>query len=208
MHWSRGMNDMKIVKSDLQAIAVKPDQYPQDDLVEIAFAGRSNVGKSSFINSMINRKNLARTSSKPGKTRTINFYLINEQFRMVDLPGYGYAQVSKAEKDKWGHIIEGYLSSRKNLREVILIVDIRHEPTDQDLMMYNWIKSFGFSGLVIATKADKISRGNWQKHINIILKKLDIKDRSLVIPYSSENKINKARVFEILEPILELEDIE
>lgn len=199
---------MKIVKSDLQAIAVKPDQYPQDDLVEIAFAGRSNVGKSSFINSMINRKNLARTSSKPGKTRTINFYLINEQFRMVDLPGYGYAQVSKAEKDKWGHIIEGYLSSRKNLREVILIVDIRHEPTEQDLMMYNWIKSFGFSGLVIATKADKISRGNWQKHINIILKKLDIKDRSLVIPYSSENKINKARVFEILEPILELEDIE
>lgn len=199
---------MKIVKSDLQAIAVKPDQYPQDDLVEIAFAGRSNVGKSSFINSMINRKNLARTSSKPGKTRTINFYLINEQFRMVDLPGYGYAQVSKAEKDKWGHIIEGYLSSRKNLREVILIVDIRHEPTDQDLMMYNWIKSFGFSGLVIATKADKISRGNWQKHINIILKKLDIKDRNLVIPYSSENKINKARVFEILQPILELEDIE
>lgn len=199
---------MKIIKSDLHAIAVKPEQYPEDDLVEIAFAGRSNVGKSSFINSMINRKNLARTSSKPGKTRTINFYLINEQFRFVDLPGYGYAQVSKAEKDKWGHIIEGYLSSRKNLREVILIVDIRHEPTDQDLMMYNWIKSFGFSGLVIATKADKISRGNWQKHINIILKKLDIKDRNLVIPYSSENKINKDRVFEILEPILELEDIE
>lgn len=199
---------MKIVKSDLQAIAVKPEQYPQDDLVEIAFAGRSNVGKSSFINSMINRKNLARTSSKPGKTRTINFYLINEQFRMVDLPGYGYAQVSKSEKDKWGHIIESYLSQRENLREVILIVDIRHEPTNQDLMMYDWIRSFGFKGLVIATKADKISRGNWQRHINIIMKKLGIKDRSLVIPYSSENKLNKDQIFQILHPILELEPME
>ncbi len=155
---------MKIIKSDLQSIAVKPEQYPKDDLIEIAFAGgRSNVGKSSFINSMINRKNLARTSSKPGKTRTINFYLINGEFRLVDLPGYGYAQVSKAEKEKWGgHIIEEYLSKRENLREVILIVDIRHEPTNDDLMMYNWIKSFGFKGLVIATKADKISRGSWQ----------------------------------------------
>lgn len=199
---------MKIVKSDLQAIAVKPEQYPQDDLVEIAFAGRSNVGKSSFINSMINRKNLARTSGKPGKTRTINFYLINEQFRMVDLPGYGYAQVSKSEKDKWGHIIESYLSERENLREVILIVDIRHEPTNQDLMMYDWIRSFGFKGLVIATKADKISRGNWQRHINIIMKKLGIKDRSLVIPYSSENKVNKDQIFQILHPILELEPME
>lgn len=199
---------MKIVKSDLQAIAVKPEQYPQDDLVEIAFAGRSNVGKSSFINSMINRKNLARTSGKPGKTRTINFYLINEQFRMVDLPGYGYAQVSKSEKDKWGHIIESYLSQRENLREVILIVDIRHEPTNQDLMMYDWIRSFGFKGLVIATKADKISRGNWQRHINIIMKKLGIKDRSLVIPYSSENKVNKDQIFQILHPILELEPME
>ncbi|MEW8973098.1 MAG: ribosome biogenesis GTP-binding protein YihA/YsxC [Tissierellaceae bacterium] len=199
---------MKIVKSDLQAIAVKPEQYPQDDLVEIAFAGRSNVGKSSFINSMINRKNLARTSGKPGKTRTINFYLINEQFRMVDLPGYGYAQVSKSEKDKWGHIIESYLSERENLREVILIVDIRHEPTNQDLMMYDWIRSFGFKGLVIATKADKISRGNWQRHINIIMKKLGIKDRNLVIPYSSENKVNKDQIFQILHPILELEPME
>ncbi len=194
---------MKIIKSDLQSIAVKPEQYPKDDLIEIAFAGRSNVGKSSFINSMINRKNLARTSSKPGKTRTINFYLINGEFRLVDLPGYGYAQVSKAEKEKWGHIIEEYLSKRENLREVILIVDIRHEPTNDDLMMYNWIKSFGFKGLVIATKADKISRGSCQKHIQIIKEKLDIKDFNLIIPYSSENKANRDKVWQTLFPILE-----
>ena len=183
---------MKIIKSDLQSIAVKPEQYPKDDLIEIAFAGRSNVGKSSFINSMINRKNLARTSSKPGKTRTINFYLINGEFRLVDLPGYGYAQVSKAEKEKWGHIIEEYLSKRENLREVILIVDIRHEPTNDDLMMYNWIKSFGFKGLVIATKADKISRGSWQ-NIQIIKEKLDIKDFNLIIPIPRKIKLIEIR---------------
>lgn len=189
---------MKIIKSDLHAIAVKPSQYPQDDLPEIAFAGRSNVGKSSFINSMINRKNLARTSGKPGKTRTINFYIINDEFRFVDLPGYGYAQVSKAEQKKWGDIIEKYLTNRENLREIILIVDMRHEPTAQDLMMYNWIKTFEFTGFVLATKADKISRGNWQKHLKIIRKKLDIKDMDLVIPYSSENKTNKEEIWSIL----------
>ena len=165
---------------------------------EIAFAGRSNVGKSSFINSMINRKNLARTSGKPGKTRTINFYIINDEFRFVDLPGYGYAQVSKEEQKKWGDIIEKYLTNRGNLREIILIVDMRHEPTAQDLMMYNWIKSFEFSGIVLATKADKISKGHWQKHLQIIRKKLDIKDINLVIPYSSENKTNKEEVWSIL----------
>ena len=145
---------MKIISSDLHAIAVGPKQYPMDNLPEIAFAGRSNVGKSSFINTMINRTNLARTSGKPGKTRTINFYIINENFRLVDLPGYGYAQVSKTEKEKWGRIIEEYLTNRENLKEIFLIVDMRHEPTAQDLMMYDWIKSFGFSGIVIATKAD------------------------------------------------------
>lgn len=194
---------MKIIKSDLHAIAVGPSQYPKDELPEIAFAGRSNVGKSSFINSMINRSNLARTSGKPGKTRTINFYIINENFRFVDLPGYGYAQVSKSEREKWGHIIEEYLTERENLREIMLIVDIRHEPSEQDLMMYNWIKSFGYKGLVIATKADKISKGNWQKHINVIKKKLDIEDTSLILPYSSDNKVNKEKAWKVLEEILE-----
>lgn len=194
---------MKIIKSDLHAIAVGPNQYPKDELPEIAFAGRSNVGKSSFINSMINRANLARTSGKPGKTRTINFYIINESFRFVDLPGYGYAQVSKSEREKWGHIIDQYLTERENLREIILIVDIRHEPSEQDLMMYNWIKSFGYKGLVIATKADKISKARWQKHVNIIKKKLDIEDTSLILPYSSDNKVNKEKAWQVLGGILE-----
>ncbi len=193
---------MKIIKSDLHAIAALPKQYPLDDLPEIAFAGRSNVGKSSFINSMISRANLARTSSKPGKTRTINFYIINDEFRMVDLPGYGYAVASKAEKDKWADIIEKYLTLRDNLREVVLIVDIRHEPTDQDLMMYNWIKAFNYKGIVIATKADKVSKGSYQKRISIIKKKLEIKDQGLIIPYSSESRVNKERVWQVFEKIL------
>lgn len=189
---------MKIINSDIQAIAVKPSQYPQDNLPEIAFAGRSNVGKSSFINSMINRKNLARTSGKPGKTRTINFYIINNEFRFVDLPGYGFAHVSKGERLKWGKIINTYLTERENLQEAILLVDIRHEPTNHDLMMYDWIKSYGFTGIVVATKADKIAKGNWQKHLKIIRQKLNIKDSSLVIPYSSTDKSNKDKIWKVL----------
>lgn len=190
---------MKIRKAQLEKIAVNKKQYPSPHLPEIAFAGRSNVGKSSFINSMVNRKDLARISGKPGKTRTINFYNINDQFRFVDLPGYGYAKVSKAEKEKWGHIIEEYLSSRENLIEVILLVDIRHEPTELDLMMYNWIKFFGYSGLVIAIKADKIPKGKYQSHINMIKNKLNIEDLELIIPYSSTKNINKDLIWEILE---------
>lgn len=195
---------MKISKSDLHAIAVEPKQYPQDDLLEIALAGRSNVGKSSFINSMINRVNLARTSGKPGKTRTINFYIINESFRFVDLPGYGYAQVSKEERKKWGKIIDRYLEVRENLKEVVLIVDIRHEPSDDDLMMYQWIKSFNYRGLVIATKADKISKAKLQKHVKIIKDKLEIEDSDLIIPYSAEKKLNKDKVWTEFEKILEI----
>lgn len=193
---------MKIINSDLQAIAVEPSGYPQDELPEIAFVGRSNVGKSSFINSMINRKNLARTSGKPGKTRTINFYIINENFRFVDLPGYGYAKVSKTEQEKWREIIDKYLSNRKNLKEVVLIVDIRHSPTEQDITMYNWIRSFGYRGVVIATKADKISKGNFQKHIKIIANKLGVEDRNLIIPYSATNKSNVEKAWSIFEPLL------
>ncbi|HEY4544589.1 MAG TPA: ribosome biogenesis GTP-binding protein YihA/YsxC [Tissierellaceae bacterium] len=193
---------MKITKSELECIAVSKDYYPEEDSKEIAFVGRSNVGKSSFINSLINRKNLARTSSKPGKTRTINFYRINDLFRFVDLPGYGYAKVSKSEKEKWGHIITEYLEERKNLKEVILIVDFRHEPTNDDLGMYEWIKHYGYTGIVIGTKADKISKGQWQKHEKIIRQKLKMTKDCIFIPYSSEKGYNKDKVYDLFEDIL------
>ncbi len=193
---------MKIISSDLHAIAVDPKGYPEDDLPEIAFVGRSNVGKSSFINSMINRKNLARTSGKPGKTRTINFYIINDEFRFVDLPGYGYARVSKKEQDKWKDIIETYLSSRKNLAEIALIVDIRHEPTEQDVMMYDWIRSFGYRGIVVATKADKISKGKYHRNLKIIIDKLGLEDKNLIIPYSAIDKKNVERAWNMFESLI------
>ncbi|HHX70053.1 MAG TPA: YihA family ribosome biogenesis GTP-binding protein, partial [Gallicola sp.] len=193
---------MKIKSSRLETIAATLNQYPVDDLPEIAFAGRSNVGKSSFINAVINRKNLARTSSKPGKTRTVNFYNINEEFRLVDLPGYGYASVSKTEKDNWAKIIETYLNNRKNLYETILIVDIRHKPTQNDIQMYDWILSYEFTGFVIANKADKISKSKYKTNVDLIMKTLNIKDRDLIIPFSSEKKINIDIVREQIENIV------
>ncbi len=193
---------MKILKAELEKIAVDKIQYPKDSLPEIALVGRSNVGKSNFINSMVNRNNLAKTSSKPGKTRTINFYNINDSFRFVDLPGYGYAQVSKKEKDKWARIIDEYLNSRENLKEVILLIDIRHEPTQLDVLMYDWIKSFNYRGLVIATKADKISKGKFQKHVKMIKDKLNVGSSNLIIPYSSTTKINKEQVWDVIKNII------
>lgn len=182
---------MKIHTSNLEKIAATVDQYPPGNLPEIAFAGRSNVGKSSFINSILNRKNLARTSSKPGKTRTVNFYNVNGVFRFVDLPGYGYASVSKAEKEKWTRIIETYLHHRENLMEVILLVDVRHEPTVQDVQMYEWILQIGFTGFVIATKMDKLSKSRAMRQLKVVQKKLHIEDEDLIFLYSSETKYNK-----------------
>lgn len=190
---------MKINNPTLEKIAVLQSQYPEENLVEIALAGRSNVGKSSLINSLINRKNLARTSQKPGKTRTINFYNIDEKFRIVDLPGYGFAAVSKTEKEKWAETIERYLTSRNNLKEVILLVDIRHEPTDDDLIMYNWILDMGFTGYVIATKLDKIGKSRLQQHIKVIAQKLNIEDRKKIIYYSSETKKNREYIYKIIQ---------
>lgn len=189
---------MKINNPSLEKIAVKPEQYPPSNLPEIAIAGRSNVGKSSLINSLVNRKKLARTSQKPGKTRTVNFYNVDDQFRLVDLPGYGYAAVSKSEKDDWGQIIDTYLHSRENLREVVLLVDIRHEPTENDLMMYNWILEMGFSGYVIANKLDKIGKSRLQQHIKVIANKLGIANRKKIIYYSSETKENRDYVYGLI----------
>ncbi len=192
---------MKILSSDLQAVAVAPKQYPEDSLPELAFAGRSNVGKSSFINAMLSRRNLARTSGTPGKTRTVNFYLFNDSFRFVDLPGYGYAKISKSEQEKWADIINKYLSTRENLREVLLVVDIRHEPTVQDVMMYEWMLNYGFSGYVIATKMDKISNNQRQKNLAVIRKKLDIARAELVLPFSSEKKTEVEKTWQVFDEI-------
>lgn len=179
---------MKISKAELEKVAVLEKQYPLANLPEFAFAGRSNVGKSSFINAMLNRKNLARTSSTPGKTRTINFYKVNDSLRLVDLPGYGYARVAKTEKEKWAGIINRYLENRENLLETILLVDIRHEPTALDKQMYDYILDSGFSGIVIATKKDKIKRSQVDKQISLIAKKLGVEHRENIIPFSSAKK--------------------
>ena len=179
---------MKIRSSEIVVSAIRKEQYPAEGLPEIALVGRSNVGKSSATNALLNRRNFARTSQTPGKTRTINFYKINNEFYFVDLPGYGYAKVSKSEKDKWGVIMERYLQDRQELCAIFLLVDIRHEPTNDDVMMSEWIKHFGYNCVVIATKADKISRGQYQKHISIIRKKLQLEKDEKVIPLSSSKK--------------------
>ncbi len=199
---------MKIKSAKFLISAVRPEQYPDEGLGEIALAGRSNVGKSSLINMLVNMKKLARTSSSPGKTQTINFYEINEQFRFVDLPGYGYAKVSKNVQSKWGNMIESYLRNRKNLLEVFQLVDIRHEPTQQDQQMYHWIRHFGFHGIVIATKADKISRGQQSKQLKIIRKKLQMEDTDILIPASAENRQGKDETWQLIADIFRKKGIE
>ncbi|MBS6920849.1 MAG: ribosome biogenesis GTP-binding protein YihA/YsxC [Anaerococcus vaginalis] len=193
---------MKIKSVNLDQVAGFASQFPNDNFEEIAFAGRSNVGKSSFINSFLDKKNLAKTSSKPGKTKTINFYKINDKFRLVDLPGYGYAKVSKTEKEKWNNLIHQYLYERENLKEVFLLVDIRHAPTKQDKEMYDWIIDSGFTGFVIATKYDKIPKTHLKKHIKEIMKTLNIDDEGLIFAYSSITSHNKNVLLEQVEVIV------
>lgn len=181
---------MKIKSCELEKVAVKQEQYPVADVPEFAFCGRSNVGKSSFINAMLGRKNLAHTSGKPGKTRTINFYRINDMLRLVDLPGYGYAVASKKDQDAWAKTINDYLAYRDNLAELILLVDIRHEPSAQDKEMYRWIVESGFAGMIVATKADKLSKNQRQKAISVIRKALDVEYKELIFPYSAVTREN------------------
>ena len=171
--------------------AVKPAQYPKNNLPEIVLVGKSNVGKSSFINTMINRKKLARTSSEPGKTRQINFYNIDEKFYFVDLPGYGYAKVSKKEKESWGKTIETYLTDRDELKRVILLVDSRHKPTADDIMMYEWIKHFDYDCIVIATKSDKLSNNELGKSRKLIKETLGLGSTDKFYFFSSLNKKGK-----------------
>lgn len=174
--------------ADILLSATNKSHYPQDDIPEVALAGRSNVGKSSFINTMLNRKNLARTSGKPGKTQLLNFFNIDDKLRFVDVPGYGYARVSKKEREKWGKIIEEYLTSRENLRAVVSLVDLRHEPSADDVQMYEFLKYYEIPVILVATKADKIPRGKWNKHESMIKKKLDFDKTDTFIIFSSVNK--------------------
>ena len=165
--------------------AVKKAQYPDTGLTEVALSGRSNVGKSTFINSMIGRKNMARTSQQPGKTQTLNFYNIDEQLIFVDVPGYGYAKVSKVQREKFGKMIEEYLTTRQKLQLVIQLVDLRHNPTEDDVLMYNYLKHFDIPTLIICTKEDKIPKGKVQKHLNNIKNKLDLEEGDTIVSYSS-----------------------
>ncbi|RKD23863.1 YihA family ribosome biogenesis GTP-binding protein [Ammoniphilus oxalaticus] len=177
---------MKVNTAEFIISAVASAQYPQDALPEIALAGRSNVGKSSFINRMLNRKNIARTSSRPGKTQTLNFFKINEQFYFVDVPGYGFARVSKTEKEKWGKMIEEYFVGRDPLRAVVQLVDLRHPPTADDKAMYEFLKFYHIPVVIVATKADKISKGQLQKHQKIVKETLGLQSGDSIVLFSSE----------------------
>lgn len=190
-----------IVKSArLDKVCGVTSKLPDNELPEIAFAGKSNVGKSSLINGLVNRKALARTSSQPGKTQTINFYAVNEALFFVDLPGYGYAKVSKEIKAKWGKLIEKYLYNSKQLKAVFLLVDIRHEPSANDVDMYDWILSSGYEPIIIATKLDKIKRSQIQKNIKAIKNKLG--DNNLtVIPFSAQTKQGKEEILDLIQEI-------
>lgn len=190
---------MEINTIELIISAVRESQYPTDNKEEFLLVGRSNVGKSSFINTIINRKNYARTSSTPGKTQTLNFYKINDSFYLVDAPGYGFAKVRNSLKKKFGLIMESYLKSRENLKMVFLLVDFRHKPTSDDIMMYDYLKYYNVPVTIICTKVDKVSKNNHAKNKNIIQKELNLPDDKNIILFSSVTKIGKNEVYEEIE---------
>ncbi|EHV0742759.1 YihA family ribosome biogenesis GTP-binding protein [Listeria monocytogenes] len=194
---------MDVNNVELIISAVRPEQYPETDLPEYALAGRSNVGKSSFINTMIRRKSMARISQKPGKTQTLNFYKIEEALFFVDVPGYGFAKVSKTEREKWGVMIETYITSREQLRGVIQIVDLRHKPTEDDRMMYEFLKYYDIPVTVVATKADKIPRSKWQKNAKIVRETLDFDPDDKFVLFSSETKMGKDEAWQFIKEGME-----
>lgn len=192
-----------VIKSvNLETVCGVTSKLPENKLPEAAFAGKSNVGKSSLINALMNRKSYARTSSQPGKTQTINFYNINDALYYVDLPGYGYAKVSAEIKAKWGKLIERYLHGSEQLRLVFLLVDIRHEPSENDCIMYNWIVDNGFHPVIIATKLDKIKRSQTQKQLKIIREKLQTVPGTPIIPFSAETKQGRDEIWELIDEFL------
>jgi GTP-binding protein len=198
---------MEIKQSDFIISAAGRAQYPKDFRPEIAFVGRSNVGKSSIINALTNRKALAKVANTPGKTKLINFFLINGVFYLVDLPGYGYAKVSKVEKEKWGRLMEDYLTKRQELKKVVLLVDSRHKPTEDDVLMLNWIRYHGYAIHVVATKADKLTKNEARKNRSIILETLNITEEELFF-FSSTNKVGREELINILfEDIMPQEEV-
>ena len=193
---------MKITKAELEAVAVKASQYPPEDLPEIAFAGRSNVGKSSLLNLITGRKSLARVSGSPGKTRTINFYRCNDEFRIVDLPGYGFAKVSRSESEKWGAMIEGYLENRGTLLKVVQLVDKRHQPSAQDVQMYDYLKYYGLDGIVAATKADKLGTNEKAKALRLIRQTLGMKKDDILIPVSALKRTGDGDLLDAMQALI------
>lgn len=193
-----------VIKSvNLETVCGITSTLPENSLPEIAFAGKSNVGKSSLINGLMNRKNYARTSAQPGKTQTINFYNINNELYFVDLPGYGYANASVEVKAKWGKMIERYLHTSKQLKAVFLLIDIRHEPSANDAQMYQWIIEQGFMPVIIATKLDKIKRSQVAKQIKLIKTTLSMEPESMILPYSALSKQGREEIYEYIESLLE-----
>ena len=190
---------MIIKSAELETVCGITSTLPETEMPEIAFAGKSNVGKSSLINGLLNRKSLARTSSQPGKTQTINYYNINHDLYFVDLPGYGYAQVSVEIRAKWGKMVERYLHTSKQLRLVFLLIDIRHEPSENDCIMYDWIVKNGYEPVIIATKLDKIKRSQIQKNLNIIRQKIQPVEGTIIIPFSAQTKQGKEEILQLIE---------
>ena len=194
---------MKITNTELYVSAVRESQYPEDKLPEFLIVGRSNVGKSSFVNTLINRKNYARTSSKPGKTQTLNFYKVNKDFYFVDVPGYGYAITDKKTQMKFGKMIEEYVANRKELKEVFMLVDFRHKPSEDDILMYKYLKYYDLKVTIVATKIDKISFGQREKYKNIILKTLELDPNDKLVLFSSVTKDGKKDIYNTIEQYLD-----
>ncbi len=195
----RQEEDMVIKSINLETVCGITSTLPDNDRPEVAFAGKSNVGKSSMINALMNRKSYARISATPGKTQTINFYNINDALYLVDLPGYGYARVSEKEKEQWGRMIERYLHSSSQLKAVFLLIDIRHEPSANDKLMYKWIVDQGYEPVIIATKLDKIKRSQVQKHVKMLKEGLALVPGTTVIPFSSVTKQGRDEIWELIE---------
>lgn len=195
-----------IKKAELETVCGVKSSFPEHRIPEFAFAGKSNVGKSSLINSLMQRKSLARTSASPGKTQTINFYNVNDEYYFVDLPGYGYTKASESVRAEWGRMVERYLKQSRMLLRVFLLVDIRHRPTSDDRLMYNWIHSQGFDPVVVATKSDKLGKNDKPKALKLIRETLGMKEEELLIPYSSESKEGREDIYSLLEEICDGKD--